>query len=370
MYLGYYAMIGCLVSILVITGCNDEPAQTDGVPVLQTTENGLVTPVEPNALTKVSSVVTPSQINFNSKIVFTGFPGYQIYTINQDGSQLTQLTDEITDGSFVGLNFDPTWSPDGTKIAFSTARKTHELDIISNPYAPSPSADIYIMNADGTNQTRITTNMEPDRSPSWSPDGKNIAFVAFRKECNGQELKWGSYADIYIINVDDSQLTRVTTCLHVLGPIAWSSNGQKIAFSLSDEDPDSLNHLDIYVINVDGSGLKRLTTAFGEDRSPQWSPSGQQIAFMSRRDNTPTDAPPGTGEIYLMNSDGSEQINITQSPWHEDTPSWSSDGKLIVYEAVADGMNNQIYIMDADGKFQTPITESTTIQGLSPEFHP
>lgn len=376
MHACYYAILCYLAALLIMVGCSETASQSNAsrsdveavMPSLQETKTTVITPIALKT-SQESTSTDESQISLNRQILFTKFPGYQIYTINQDGSQLTQLTNEVTDSSFIGLNYSPTWSPDGTKIAFHTTRKTHESDSSFNTSKPVYNSNIYIMNANGSNQTRITTNPEGDFNPSWSPDGTKIAFIGRQKECNGQSEQFSLFADIYTVNIDDLQQTRITTCWHV-STIDWSPDGQKIVFSTLEIDPVLRNDMNIYVVNIDGSDMKRLTIEYGEDISPKWSPDGQKIAFMSRRDGTNIDRPFRIGDIYVMNADGSEQTNITQTPWHEAAPSWSPDGKSIVYEAIDDETNNHLYTMDADGKFQTPITTTITLQGFSPEFHP
>jgi TolB protein len=106
---------------------------------------------------------------------------------------------------------------------------------------------------------------------------------------------------------------------------------------------------DIYVINVDRSGLTRLTSAPRTDSAADWSPDGSKIAFASRRDD-------GNGEIYVMNSDGTEQTRLTNTPRsYEAFPAWSPDGSRIAFDNYRRGEN--IYVMDADGSNRTNLTK-------------
>jgi TolB protein len=129
---------------------------------------------------------------------------------------------------------------------------------------------IYVMNADGSGQTRLTSNGTRDGYPAWSPDGTKIAFI----------------------------------------DPTWSPDGTKIAFySLR-----SFNG-DIYVMNADGSGQTRLTNNEAYDITPVWSPDGMKIAFGSDRD--------GNFEIYVMNVDGSGQTRLTNNDARDSNPAWS-----------------------------------------------
>ena len=139
----------------------------------------------------------------------------------------------------------PTWSPDGTKIAFALDR-----DVNCN-------WEIFVMNSDGGDQTRLTSNASPDKCPAWSPDGRQIAFGSQRD---------GNF-EIYVMNADGSNQTRLTTnTTDDIFP-SWSPDGKKIAFT-SRRDGNE----EIYVINADGSGPTRLTNNSAEDRFPAWSP--------------------------------------------------------------------------------------------------
>jgi TolB protein len=127
-------------------------------------------------------------------------------------------------------------------------------------------------------------------------------------------------------------------------PIAWSPDGKQLVFvtyAFGDTG-------DIYVINTDGSGLTRLTA---QATGAAWSPDGKQIVFGSYHDT------PGKMEIYLMNADGSNPVNLTNNPADDKNPAWSSDGMQIVFESDRDG-NNEIFVMNADGSRQTNLTQS------------
>ncbi len=282
----------------------------------------------------------------------------EIYVMNADGSGQTRLTNNPAADS------GPTWSPDGSKIAFSSDR--------------DGNSDIYVMNADGSGQTRLTDNPAGDAGPIWSPDGSRIAFTSNR-DGNGEiyvmnadgsgqtrltNIEFGSAADptwspdgtriavtsaitgraagILVVNaVGNDQLAEGNLLLPCQTPVAtgcfltypppfshsspaWSPDGSRIAFvetPLPQFNPDTgeFESLDIppgiYVINADGSGQTRLTDNPANDSDPTWSPDGSRIAF--------TRGPFGSTDIYVMNADGSDQTNLTNNPAADFAPTWS-----------------------------------------------
>jgi Tol biopolymer transport system component len=273
----------------------------------------------------------------NGQIAFVRGPAgdrelYEIYVMNaDDGSGQTRLTDNAaSDG-------DPSWSPDGTKIAFDS-----NIDEDGN-------RDIYVMNADdGSGQTRLTDNAAFDTDPSWSPDGTKIAFTSNREDGN---------VEIYVMNADDgSDVTKLTdNSAHDFNP-SWSPDGTKIAF-VSDRDGNG----EIWTMNADdGSGQTRLTDNDGFDGFPSWSPDGTKIAFVSDRDG---------GGIFVINADdGSDVTKLTDGT----DPSWSPDGTKIAFtsgrDADDESDNNAIYVMNADdGSGQTRLTDTNAFYS-SPDW--
>jgi len=150
---------------------------------------------------------------------------------------------------------------------------------------------------------------------SWSPDGKKIAFL---HQNNGN-------AEIYVINADGSNPTKVTNDPNSTEGAVWSPDGKKIAY-FSRPEPYKKDGY-IYVINADGSGKIKLTdTEFSQN--PIWSPDGMRIAFNSERD--------GNVDIYVINADGSRQTKLTTNPGRDSKPVWSPNGQQIAYECLQD----------------------------------
>ncbi|MQF70561.1 DUF5050 domain-containing protein [SAR202 cluster bacterium AD-812-D07_MRT_10900m] len=227
--------------------------------------------------------------------------GFEIYVTDFNGSNPTRLTEDLTPtlGSplmglarFVDDDVDPAWSPDGTKIAFASQR---DWDY-----------EIYVMDADGSNPTRLTENNGWDRQPDWSPDGSKIAFSAR----HGVLRDGGDFFEIYVMDADGSNQTQLTSNVGDDKSPSWSPDGSKIAFV-----SDRYGSNGIHVMDADGSNQTRLTDSAGN--RPCWSPDGSKIAFTSDRD--------GHDEIYVMDADGSNQTRLTNNVGDDKSPSWSPD---------------------------------------------
>ncbi len=253
------------------------------------------------------------------RIAFSSTRGssQNIYVMNADGSNVTQLTNHLGSTRF------PAWSPDGQRIAFS--------------YYQNGSFDIYVMNADGTNVTQLTNQPGREWFPAWSPDGQRIAFSSYQ----------GENSDIYVMNADGTNVTQLTNHPSSGSELAWSPDGQRIMFS-SYQGENS----DIYVMNADGSNVTQLTHRPGIAQMPAWSPDGRRIAFVSDWDSNFY-----VSSIYVMNADGSNVNQLTHNLGINWEPEWSPDGRRIAFACLRDGGENwDIYVMNADGSNVTQLT--------------
>jgi Tol biopolymer transport system component len=251
-------------------------------------------------------------------------PPPEIYVMNADGSgEPTRLTQN---GS---ADDAPVWSPDGTKIAFSTSR--------------DGNYEIYVMNANGTSPQRLTTNRSADDAyPDWSPDGTKIAFNSDRD---------GNY-EIYVMNANGTGQTNLTQEPRTddLGP-AWSPDGTKLAFH---------SEGDIYVMNANGTGETRLTSGADVDVFPDWAPDGTKLAFVGGGSTT--------GFIDVVNADGTGRTRLTHDA-SEYFPDWSRDGTKIAYTASASG-SSEIFVMNADGSGSTNVTRQVRQAEFEPSWSP
>ncbi len=344
-----------------------------------------------------------------SKIAFTSFRNgsFDLYIMNADGSKQRKLTTPA--GSFL----PPEWSPDGRRIAFVSGPGAcildlHRVHFVSERNVGTRDVDISVANADGSGLRKLTRGPGVDCNPVWSPDGRKIAFQRLLVRGEGDKIV-GFDFDVYVINADGSEERNLTGDALSERPM-WSPDGRKIAFKsgpdgaggvyvmnadgserrlLADSgarlrhqacpncggighvawSPDGRKMLLIrfgpsygydsrnsyvVVMNADGSGLRRLKRNVepGNGGSPSWSPDGRKIVFVNLRD--------GNFDVYVMNADGSGQRNLTRHPSHDSDPEWSPDGKKIAFTTKREG-NFEIYVMNADGSGQHNLTRNPAV---------
>jgi len=297
------------------------------------------------AATRTSLIALPAQsaptAAANGKIAFVSFvpgPGgnAEIYTINADGSERRRLTLDPAQDA------DPAWSPDGTKIAFVR----HS--------GPNNHGEIFVMNADGSDQRRLTlvNQHRNDRSPTWSPDGTKIAF--------SNQIYPG--ANLYIMNADGSEQRAIQGGIYYP---AWSPDGLKMAGS-------SWNN-GIILFSLDSSSLTQITqppepfdlATYFVDYEPAWSPDGSKIVFSRADDCDVADC--YSSRLYVVDSDGSNPTVLTPQANLGDSPAWSPDGRKIVFGGYSSG---DLYVINPDGSGLTNLTNTNDQFEHSPSWQP
>jgi TolB protein len=282
--------------------------------------------------------------SLTGRIVFSDDTN-DIWSMKADGTHVRRLT------SAPALEFDPTWSPDGRRIAYR-----HQS-------GDDRTTEIYAMDADGTHRLRLTRNDVADWGPDWSPDGRRIVW--------NSSVGTGGFGFFgYVIAPDGTGLRRITR--HYIEYPAWSPDGSRIAFMAQEAGAVGNNpNYNIFVMDADGSHVRRLTTMEGEDGWPAWSPDGKRIAFSSARDDCSiSDAPDcrTTGDVgpwadvWIMNADGTEQRRVTSEFGQFFT--WSPDGSAILVTG------DETYLIRADGNGLTPFPVEGVSHPLFPDWIP
>jgi len=245
---------------------------------------------------------------FTSKIVFISDRdgNDELYMMDYDGHNQTRLTFNKI------IDYMPAWTTEGEKIAYTSYRGTEAGLYIYNPY-------------EGTRKEVMSTGT--NYAPSFSPDGKKLAFCSTIEEGN---------SEIYVANSDGTDIRRITFNNAIDTSPAWSPNSREIAFT-----SDRGGTPQIYIMDAEGSNVRRVSFGGSYHDAPAWSPTGDRIIYVSRVDQI--------FDLYVLNLRTNKIIKLTESTARNESPCWSPDGRHIIFSSNLNG-TIQLYTIDYDGR--------------------
>ena len=330
-----------LINLLTLSSCyNNEIYQNNKIDI---TSSPIISQSSVIPLpTTITPIPTASLDLYKEKIAFMSNRdgNYEIYTMNSDGTNQTRLTKNNP------TNIYPVWSPDGKKIAF--------INTLTGLRSQERDQAIYVMDADGSNQIKLTPSNFVIGGLVWSPDSKKIAFMADTLYLTSFNLY------IYVVDVDKPNLielanahdlekfpaTWVLSTASELSKPTWSPDSKKIAFIYK----LIKGNKEIYIMNMDKTNQTKLTYEGGGhlDSNVLWSPDGKKIAFSVN------------SKIYIMNSDGTNQTKLIQNNISGYCPVWSPDGNKIAFRMAASGLEEDLYVINVDGTNQIKLSSFVT----------
>jgi Tol biopolymer transport system component len=273
----------------------------------------------------------------NGRIAFTSIRsgGTDIYSINPDGSGETRLTDDPASDQ------EPAWSPDGKKIAFVSERDPSDPGC--DGFEIQCNSEIYVMNADGSAETRVTQTITAEEfQPTWTPDGR-ISFTRL-SYCDAQ----GCVRSIFTANPDGSGEIQFSGGGNASDP-AWSPDGTRIVYLRSTFDSGGF-----FTANPDGTNRLPFDDS---GSSPDWAPDGSLIVFAHAGSTGHT--------IATKRPDGTGLTPLTQGG---QSPHFSPDGTKVVFARPVAGLD-QIHVMNADGTAAAPVTSGAN-SNYFPDWQP
>lgn len=301
-------------------------------------ERGLVVLTMLSTALLLSSAAEATYSGSNGKLAFvsTEVGNPDVFTINVDGTARTDLT-----ANSPAPDIEPDWSPDGQKIVFLSLRDP------GNPQT-GPNREIYVMNADGSNQVRITNHPAFDVQPFWSPNGKQIIFTSNRD---------GNF-ELYVMNADGTKVRRLTNNPALESEGQFSPDGGKIVFVSNRSGAFA-----VYVMSSEGGAVRKLTSDDVGGLLPDWSPDGKQIALIN---NCCTEGV--NSDVLSVRASGNDLRSVTRNFENNADPSWSPDGLEIAFSHGTLGGPADIFFMDADGSNPFNVTRTPTINEIDPDW--
>ncbi|MEC9488862.1 MAG: DPP IV N-terminal domain-containing protein [Halanaerobium sp.] len=260
------------------------------------------------------------EITISDKLYFSSNRDgdYEIYVLNGDGF-LEQLTDNTNYSDWMS-----DYSAATGKIAFYSNRGGNN--------------DIWVMDADGSNPTQLTSTLLIENYPSFSPDGSKIVYMRDH--------------EIWVMGSDGSNQDELLFTTDDMSDPEWSPVGNRIAISRNEWDNN-----EIYAFDIAGdnsvSSIDNLTNSQGHESYPDWSPDGSKIAYSA------------DSEIWVMDADGGNKVQLTDNSVYDHKPVWSPDGTKIFYVTQVNG-KYEIFVMDLDGSNKTNVTNSPDTNETDP----
>ena len=251
---------------------------------------------------------------------------YAIFVMaaNGDGERrLTAAEDELEIGESPFFQVEPAWSADGTKIAFVSGR--------------TGSADIFVMNADGSGTRALTATKQNDSHPTWEPSGGRVAFARD--------------GDIYLVDSTGGAPEKISDVLVEESDPAWSPDGAWIAYVRRTPGTAIQN---VWVMRSDGSERRALTKQDGRAFTPAWAPDSSRIVFATNAESDEA------YELFTVGLDGKGLQRVTPTAGDNFEPSWSPDGSKIAYQeagaifTVELGGGDVEKLTDGDGNDSSP----------------
>jgi Tol biopolymer transport system component len=246
---------------------------------------------------------------------------FDIYLVNPDGSDVTRVTHAASDEDNAAI------SPNGTQIIYESNRFSY--------------AQLFVINADGSGEHRLIPTNFYGQDGAWYLDGRRIAFTHLDAS--------QTIGSIWVVNTNGTSLTQLSpdgaSDMHP----DWKPDGSAILFS-----SDISGHIELFLMNANGTGRHRFTDSSGNKRDACWSPDGTRIAY------TVYFAPPASS-IHVMNADGSGDTALTDTTYSNGRPAWSPDGSEIAFHSTRDG-TYQIYRIQVSGTG----LERVTFDGSTP----
>ncbi len=276
-----------------------------------------------------SQNLNPSWSHDGSKLAFKTYRdgNWEIYVIDANGTNLINLSNDPSDDEY------PKWSPDGSKIAFISNRGGNE--------------DIYVMNSDGTNVVNISNDVGDSIMPVWSPTSESLAYLS-----GDNDLR-----QIEIHDLKQGTATNYQNTSHV-NFMSWSRNGNFIAFSSFIDSNSGAS--EIYVLDVQRRLIIKMTATQDTNLQPYWSPVGEFVLYWGITKDIL--GPSGTSIHMIRTDDGTDRILPQNSP-NDSGGIWSPDGKYIAFYSGQD--HTSLYMMDSDGSNPQQLVSSVQDSSLA-----